>query len=636
MVFLRKYRSTFVADFLVAWVAVVTRRPAATLALAAVLASLAGGWAISTLRLEGDVTRLVDGKASFLHDYGTYKATFPQHRRLNVIVIDGVDARRARLAEAAILRGLLADPDLFPRVFAPGADAFLNRHALLFLGSDTLGDLVDDLAVAQPALALMSRDPSLRGLADLFDRMDTGDGLDRLADLVARTATDVGSGEGEEISWGEVLLGDDAAPLRRLVIFQGSLEGDDGSVARRQAEAVRAIVVRENLESPNGVRVSMTGRGPLSSSELSAAIGSIQFAGTLSLAFVVLLLWLGLGSLRAILAALLTLAVGLALTAAFAAAAVGSLNVLSLTFAVLFVGLGIDFAIHLILRRAGEFERSITGAGASGAWNGVVRGVGPTISLCGLTTAVAFISFWPTAFRGLAELGLIAAAGMLIAVLVSFTVLPPLLELLSISPRDRRQGILGRALSGVTFGEQALSAKRARSISIVALFLLVVSAIVATQLRFDFNSLNLQSRDSEAVRTLVSLHADGTITPYTLNISVSDLAAADRAAAELRAMPEVGSVQTLRDLIPPDQELRLAIIDEARILLGPSVLAPGTAAPPDASARMAAAERLAMMQGSPAVAQMASAIGQLAAQPTSDRGLARLERLIATDFTETM
>lgn len=613
--FLHKYRSTLFADALVAWVAFVTRRPTAILALAAVLALLAGSWAVTTLRLEADVTRLVDDQASFLRDYGAYKAAFPQHRRLNVIVIDGPDARRARLAEAALLRGLEADPDLFPQVFAPGADPFLARHALLFLDTDALGDLVDGLASAQPALALMSRDPSLRGLAALFERTDSSDGLDRLADIVTRTVADVLSGGGAEISWGEVLLGDDAAPRRRLIFFQGSLEDDDGSVACRQAGAVRAVVAREGLESPNGVRVSMTGRGPLSSSELSAAIGSIQFAGTLSLVFVVLLLWFGLGSLRAIVAALLTLAAGLAFTAAFAAAVVGSLNVLSLTFAVLFVGLGIDFAIHLILRRAGKAGDGV--AGAAGRWEGVVRGLGPTVSLCGLTTAVAFLSFWPTAFRGLAELGLIAAAGMLIAVLVSFTVLPPLLELLAVRPGARQPGMVSRALSGVAFPQHVVSARCARPISVIALVLLVGSAIVATQLRFDFNSLNLQSRDSEAVRTLVSLHADGTITPYTLSISVPDLATADRASAALRAMPEVGSVKTLRDLVPADQELRLAIIDEARVLLGPSVLTPAMTPPPDAATRMAAVERLAVLRGSAAVEGMASAFAQLAGSPST-------------------
>lgn len=628
---MRERGSSFVAYILTAWVSLAVRRPAATAALLAVLATIAGGWALATLRLEGDVTELVDSRASFLRDYGAYKAAFPQHRRLNIIVIDGNDARRARAAEAALLGGLRADPQLFPHVFAPGADPFLTRHALLYLETDVLAGLVDDLAAAQPALALLARDPSLRGIADLFARTEPTESLDRLADILADTAGEVLAGRGAEISWGEALLGRNAAPRRRLIIYQGSLADDDDAVARRQAEAVDRIVAREGLDASNGVRVSMTGRGPLSASELSAAVDSIQVAGALSLALVVIVLWVGLGSLRAILAGLITLAVGLAFTAAFAAAVVGSLNVLSLTFAILFVGLGIDFAIHVILRRIGE-----QGSDVPGDWARLVRGLGPTISLCGLTTAVAFLSFWPTAFRGLAELGLIAAAGMLIAVAVTFTMLPALLELLRVGAKNgsRRDG--GAFVTRVVDGFGRMTARYARPISITALVLLGASAIVATQLRFDFNSLNLQSRDSAAVRTLVSLHADGTITPYTLAIPVPDLAASDRAAALLRALPEVGGVKTLRDLVPADQELRLAIIDEARVLLGPAVLTPRMAARPDAAARRAAVARLSVLEGSPSIERMAAAFAEVAGRTPGDRRIARLEKLIAGDFMETM
>ena len=622
---LRGNGSSIVADILVACVVRVTRRPAATVALFAVLAALAGGWAATTLRLEGDVTELVDTRASFLADYGTYKAAFPQHRRLNVLVIDGDDARRTRLAEAALLDSMRAAPDIFPRVFAPGSDPFLNRHALLYLETDVLADLVDDLTAAQPALALLSRAPSLRGLADLFDRVDSDAPIERLAGTIARMVEDFAAGGGYEISWGEVLLGDAAAPRRRLIVFQGSLGDDDGTLARHQTELIEFKA--EYTPALWDVTVSMTGRGPLSSAELSDAVSSIKLAGTLSLAFVAALLWIGLGSLRAIAAALLTLVAGLAFTAAFAAAAVGTLNVLSLTFAVLFVGLGIDFAIHLILRRARE---------AAQGWAGVVRGLGPTVALCGLTTAVAFLSFWPTAFRGLAELGLIAAAGMAIAVVVSFTLLPALLDLLDVVPgeADAQEPEVPREPPTESGG--SVITRFAKPISVAAIVLLIGSAAVATQLRFDFNSLNLQSRDSEAVRTLVSLHEDGTITPYSLTVTVPDLAAADDAAATLRAMPEVGAVKTLRDLVPADQELRLAILDEARILLGPAILTPDPVAQPDVAERRAALERLAALDGGAAVERMATAFLDIARKPAGDVALQRLEELIAVDFRDSM
>jgi len=627
---------TYLTSALARWVRLVTARPGWTLLASAVVVAVTGVFAVATLRLESDVTELVDTEAGFLRDYETYKADFPQHRRLNVVVIDGADARRARDAEAALLAGMSARGDLFHAVYAPGSDPFLQRHALMFVASEKLERIVDDLARAQPALAILARDPTLRGLADLFAQAADSDGdaraLAPLADIVARTADAVARGDGEPPSWAEVMLGD-AAPVRRLIVFQGSLSGDDGQVATAQAAVVRDIAEAGALMPDNGVTVRMTGRGPLSSSELASAVSSIQFVGSASLVLVALLLWLGLGSLRAIFAALVTLIAGLVITAAFAALAIGSLNVLSLTFAVLFIGLGIDFAIHLVLRRVGE-----AAGNEAGAWAGIARSLGPTIFLCGLTTAVAFLAFLPTAFRGLAELGLISAVGMAVAVLMSFTVLPPLLDLLGVRELRPRSGGDEASPAAARWGE--MLARHARPVSIAALVLLAAGTVLGLQVRFDFNSLNLQDPDSEAVKTLTDLHADGTITPYTLTITAVNLEEADHIAAVLRTIPQVGEVTSLRDYVPADQDLRLALLDSARIILGPAVMIGRPKAPPDDAERTTAAERLVASSAllgarasEPAFARMASQVTALEGDAAS---LRKLEGLLADDFVASL
>lgn len=630
--------NTFLATFVTGWVRLVTRKPWITLTAVLLCAVLSGVFAAGTLRLQGDVTELVDSDAAFLKNYNTYKAAFPQHRRLNVVVIDASDARQARDAMAVLLDGMAQRPVVFPNVYAPGDDPFLREHALLFLETDKLSDLVDRLASAQPALATLGRDPSLRGLASLFERVQA-EGSDSaalapLAGLIAQTAQDVLDGSGQPVrpvSWSELVLGD-AAPTRQLIIFQGSLTGSDGTVARDQAAAVREMIAASNLLPENGITVRMTGRGPLSSAELESAVSSIQTVGLVSLGFVALLLWLGLGSVRAILAAIATLIVGLTFTAAFAALAVGSLNVLSLTFAVLFIGLGIDFAIHLILRRVGEGDTA-----SRDAWPNVARGLGPTILLCGLTTAIAFLSFWPTAFRGLAELGLISAAGMAIAVIVSFTVLPPLLDLLGVRDAGSRFGRLFDGIGGAGFATSI--GLMARPISITALVVLIAGAVLGSQVRFDFNSLNLQDRDSEAVQTLVALHEDGTITPYTLTVSADSPAQAEQIAEVLRTIPSVGRVKTLRDFVPEDQNARLAALDEAQILLGPAVMLGRQVSPPDDAERGIALTELAAISHSLSGAnfddpftRLANALARISASNAATANAGHLEELVAEDF----
>ena len=631
--------NTYITSLLAAWVAAVARRPLTTVLLVLLAALFAGVYATGSLRLQGDVTELVDSDASFLRNYDAHKASFPQHRRLNVVVVDGQTALQARAALDVLIAGMATRGNLFDDAYAPGTDLFLRRHALLYLEPAALEQLVDQLAQAQPALAILARDPSLRGLAQLFARVQEEGSDPRalapLAEIIAQSARDVSRGAGAPVSWAEILLGD-TAPTRQLIIFQGSLAGDDGQVARAQAAAVREIVTANGLVPENGVTVRMTGRGPLSSAELESAVSSIQTVGLVSLGFVAVLLWLGLGSLRAILAAITTLLVGLVLTAAFATFAVGSLNVLSLTFAVLFIGLGIDFAVHMILRRVREGA-----ADDVEAWSRVGRGLGPTILLCGLTTAIAFLAFWPTGFRGLAELGLISAMGMVIAVVMSFTFLPAMLELLRVRARaghpEWKSAWAGRA----ALADRIV--RLSKPISVAAIVVLLGATILGVQVKFDFNSLNLQDHDSEAVATLVALHEDGTITPYTLTVAADDMAAADRIAERLREIPEVGRVKTLRDLVPEDQSARLALLDEAMILLGPAVMSGRVIPMPDMRERQAAVvdliargKALAGTFPQSTFAQMSDALAALDGMSTDGEPAAKLEALIAEDFVASL
>lgn len=619
----------------------------------------AGAYAAATLTLESDATELIDRDRQFLQNYDAYKAAYPQHWRLNIVVIDAPDARTASDAEAALLEGMAARPDLFDLVVAPGRNEFLARHALLYLPADRLTRIVDRLAGAQPALAALAGDPNLRGLETLFARAagqegPPGEELSRLAGLVADAAGAVlaAGGAGAErtgdvkpVSWAEVLLGPSLAPTRRIVVYQGGtdVDGEDVGLAPRQAAAVREIAAAIAPDG-SGVTVRMTGRGPLAAAELKSALDSVQLAGLISLAFVVALLWAGFGSLRAIVAAIATLLVGLVITGAFAAVTVGTLNVLSMTFAVLFVGLGIDFAIHFILRlrEEGEHAAGEQGAGASGrvdAWAAAARGCGPTLTLCALTTAIAFLSFGPTAYRGLAELGVISAGGMAIALAASFTVLPALMRVLGADRMVARQAapLPGQARLG------SFVRRHARAVAVAGLAIGLAAGVAGLRVPFDFNTLNMQDPEAEGVRTLLDLQADGTVTPYSLTIRVPDIAAAREAAERLAALDSVAEVETLADYVPEGQDEKLAMIDELSLLLGPPVLSPAPAPPLDDAGRTAAlqglvasAARLEAAGGGEAFARMASRLAAMAARPDAGALARDLERVLATDLVDAL
>ena len=154
---------------------------------------------------------------------------------------------------------------------------------------------------------------------------------------------------------------------------------------------------------------------------------------------VLIILWLALHSPRIILAVFLNLVVGFAVTAALGLMMVGALNLISMAFAVLFVGLGVDFGIQFAVRyRAERFGTAIS----IRRWAARAEKVGAPLTLAAAAIAAGFLSFLPTDYKGVSELGQIAGIGMLIAYLTNITVLPALLTMLQSARRSRSRSAI--------------------------------------------------------------------------------------------------------------------------------------------------------------------------------------------------
>jgi len=289
-------------------------------------------------------------------------------------------------------------------------------------------------------------------------------------------------------------------------------------------------------------------------------------------------------SLRIVGAILLTLLAGLALTAASGLFAFGTFNMISVAFAVLFVGLGVDFAI--------QFASSYRAHGGSGtpaalALTRAARQVGQPLALACASTALGFFAFLPTEYRGISELGAIAGAGMLIAFALTVTLLPALLCVFGTPARSRLMGYAKLARADAFL--QAHRGKLLAAIAIVA----IAAALTAPRVRFDFNPLHLRSPQTESVATMLDLMRDPETNPNTVSVLTASLREAQALAQKLDALPEVAQTLTLASFVPGDQAPKLALIADAALLLEPTLNPGSTASPPDDSALAAAMRRLA-------------------------------------------
>jgi hopanoid biosynthesis associated RND transporter like protein HpnN len=293
---------------------------------------------------------------------------------------------------------------------------------------------------------------------------------------------------------------------------------------------------------------------------------------SVTIAVVLFILWLALRWLRIIFAVFACLVVGLSITAALGLLMVGTLNLISVYFAVLFVGLGVDFGLQFSVRYRAErhevndVREALLQAG---------RRAGAPLTLAALTTAAGFFSFLPTVYKGVSELGLIAGVGMLIAFSTSITLLPALLKLLNPPPEPEQLGYAVLAPVDRFLAEHRLP------ILIVTVGVVVCGLPLLHWLRFDFNPINLRSAKTEAVATYLDLISDPESGANDIQVLKPSLAEADQVAAKLRALPQVARVLTLSSFIPPDQQQKLPLIQDAAKTLLPALNPTAPSPPPN-------------------------------------------------------
>lgn len=543
------------------------KRPVLVLlaALALVLVSLA--FSIANLRIDTDTTEMISDEVPFRQNDKAFKQQFPAFKETIVAVIDGDTPERSEEAAGRLAHSLKADDRHFVQVDLPGDDPFFKRNGLLYLDADALAQLSNRLAEAQPLLAALAEDPNLRGLSDfIFLVLEEADDpnaasqeLDRLFNGMADVIGAALANEPQELSWRRLLnLGGPFSGNQRLVLIEPVLDYGSLTPAADAIAVVRAKAAKLGIDADQGLHLRLTGSAVMEHEELQTASSGAIWAGLVATAGVTVLLIWGLGSFRLIAATLLTLFAGLVITAGLATLLVGRLNLISVTFAVLFVGLGVDFGIHLSLRYKEAIARYLD---HRTALREALAKVGGPLTLSAICAGLGFIAFVPTDYKGLAELGIISATGMAVAWIMSLTLLPALLNVMPL-PATQHQARSTRRSSA------AWTERYANIILGSALVLAILAMPLLLKVSFDFNPLNLRDPSSESVSTFLDLEKNPRTSANTINVLAADLNRAREIAERLRSLPEVGDVITLQSFVPEQQDTKLDMIDEMAFFLG--------------------------------------------------------------------
>ncbi len=560
----------------------VSRRPSSVLWLVSLLVILSLGISARFLSFKTDRSDLIDADAEFQQRWLQYTERFGDNSDA-VVVVESQDTATIKQVLNELGRQLEAEPQLFDRVFYKFDPSTLRQKGLQYLSVDelqaclrALEDDVDVLNGRWDRAGLQSTTERLNQRLKENDATVRASAIEQARLLTGSLRDFVVSGEFHP-PWPPVLPDSTQARVSAFEpVYQITESGrmgflltvpvDGADNFQGSSESIDRLrkLIAETEELYPGVEIGLTGIPVLESDEMLRSQSDMTIASLISFVGVGLLLFLGFRGVRHPLLAMLMLLVGLAWSLGYATLVVGHLNILSVSFTAILVGLGIDFAIHYLAR---YLELRHAGIELRPALLRTSRSVGTGIVTAAVTTALAFFCATFTSFLGVAELGIIAGGGILLCCVTTFVVLPALIAIADrrVEPRRLPSQFQGTLLRRVT-------SERPWTVTLASLAAIVVIGAcslsfdheqVAMRVKYDANLLNLQARgvDSVALQNRVFREAQGSLL-YAVSQTRNADEVMDRKAA-FEGLPSVSHVEELASHFPSQNVVETRLMVQA-------------------------------------------------------------------------
>lgn len=538
-----------------------------------------GYYTMGNLGINTNTTDLLSRDLPFIKIRAKLDEAFPMDASAIIVMVESPTPEQTAIAADYIKKRLQGEKRFFDSAYIPVDNAFFRQQGFLYLGLGELEDLSVKLVDAQPFIGYLSAHYHFAGLMDIIglaldgQEQDLTMPLDPLLNAIDQSVLAIKADQQHYLSWQQLLTEESFGQeqTRRLVIARAHLDFDQLLPAAGPMNYLRNLANDMAPQFP-GVNLSFTGEIALEHEEMETVNQGMVVSSIVSLLLVCAALLVGFRSWRLLFVTFMALIVGLVLTAGFAAVSIGHLNLISIAFAVLYIGLGVDFATHLCMRHQ---ECRGQGMDTEQAIGNSMHTVGKSLFLCAATTAIGFFAFIPTDFKGVSELGVISGGGIFIGLLVSLTLLPALLKILPIKPlSDGANGWLPDWVYTFPF-------RHAKAVMLVALLAAILAGWTLTHLKFDSNPINLRDPTTQSVVAFRKLLRSQTDSPFATSALTESLAQADEVAAKFAKLPSVHEAITLSSLVAEQQDEKLEIIDNLNMIM--PVQLNRFAKPPEAS-----------------------------------------------------
>jgi hypothetical protein len=572
---------SFLARLLGRLAAAVIRRPRWLFWPQVVLFFLCVAVTVKFLQFDTDRNNLVGGNQRYHHNFLAFQKEFPQQDDL-VVVVESENVEKNRQFVERLGARLEAETNLFKDVFYKGDLPMMGGKALLFVPEADLAGLRDTLKDDLPFIQKFSQTTNLVSFFELVNTqfrtarheadaqtdalMKSLPALDRILqqaqESLERSGTPPSPGVTALFDTGNEATTGTYITFNHGNIFLVTAHAPSDDLNGDAVERIRQLVQATRAEVP-GVNAGLTGEPVLEHDEMAQSQKDTTLAGAVALILCAIIFIYGYNETGRPIKAIICLLFGLAYTFAFATVTVGHLNILTITFLPMLIGLAIDFGVHLITRYEEELRHGKT---ETEALTTAMVFTGQGIIMGALTTAAAFAAMAFTDFKGIQEMGIICGGGLMIC-------LVPMLTLLPVMLLRGRQNMMDHQIQFEEKRRAKIESFWLERPVLVTLVIVVVSAAAAIEARkvyFDYNLLNMQSAGLPAVvyeQKLIDSADKSVLFGAVVADNLDEAVALEKKIRTLTNV--VADVESIAGFLHQDQNAKLQLISDIKATVAP-------------------------------------------------------------------
>ena len=394
-------------------------------------------------------------------------------------------------------------------IFSPNIEPFYKKYSLILMGEENRSELISKLYEKQPFLSELNNNSKIKGFNNLLELLvvdiqnnQSNESLKQLNTLLEKFNFSIS--ENQFVKWGNFFSEEKKEFFILFKINQNQI--NDGKF-----DEVYKTLFKFHQTSNEKLSISFTGGLVLDYEEVESVTSGAIKAGLLSLLTVTIILFFTFKQKIFIFFLLLTIVVGLLITLGLTTFLIGSLNIISVAFAVLFIGISVDFGIQFCLRylesKSSSKEQIII----------TFKGILKSLLIVSITSMIGFLSFIPTDYVGLSELGIISSVGLIIGLICNLIFLPSCCMLL---PKIHNKNII--KIENNLYKIMNFINKRNNFFLLIFTFIFFAGIIFSHKIVFDSDPMKLKNQKSQSVTLAKNLMEKNPSSDYTVSVLIDE------------------------------------------------------------------------------------------------------------------